>query len=117
MWPDGVRKVAGVAGVAGGVVSSTTRHASRRTGQHVGMEIRDATAADWPAIWPIFEAVVRAGETYAYDLDTGDEEGRALWMAPAPARVAVAVDEDGAVLGTSKMSANREGNGAHVATA
>src|ERR1700754_2918891 len=80
------------------------------------MEIRDATAADWPAIWPTFEAIVRAGETYAYDLETGYEEGRALWMAPPPARVAVAVEGD-AVLGTSKMSSNREGNGAPVATA
>jgi L-amino acid N-acyltransferase YncA len=81
------------------------------------MEIRDATAADWPEIWPIFEAVVRAGETYAYDLETGYDEGRALWMAQPPARVAVAVGDDGAVLGTSKMSANRGGNGGHVGTA
>jgi L-amino acid N-acyltransferase YncA len=81
------------------------------------MELRDATAADWPAIWPIFEAVVRAGETYAYDVETGYEDGRALWMEPPPARVAVALADDGAVLGTSKMSANRGGNGAHVATA
>src|SRR4051794_14729001 len=80
------------------------------------MEIRDATGADWPAIWPIFEAVVREGETYAYDIDTGYDEGRALWMERPPARVTVAV-EDGAVLGTAKMSANRGGNGAHVATA
>jgi L-amino acid N-acyltransferase YncA len=81
------------------------------------MEIRDATAADWPAIWPIFEAIVRAGETYAYDLDIGHDEARALWMEPPPAREAVAVGDDGAILGTSKMSANRGGNGAHVATA
>ncbi len=81
------------------------------------MEIRDATAADWPEIWPIFEAIVRAGETYAYDLETGYDEGRALWMERPPARVAVAVGDDGAILGTSKMSANRSGNGAHVGTA
>ncbi len=30
------------------------------------MEIREATGADWPAIWPIVEATVRAGDTYAY---------------------------------------------------
>lgn len=81
------------------------------------MQIREATAADWPAIWPIFEAVVREGETYAYDMDMGYDEGRALWMEAPPARVTVAVDDDGAVLGTAKMGANRGGNGAHVATA
>jgi L-amino acid N-acyltransferase YncA len=83
-----------------------------------GMEIRDATAADWPAIWPIFEAVVREGETYAYDMDLDYDEGRELWMEAPPARVSVAVDDDGAtILGTAKMGANRGGNGAHVATA
>jgi L-amino acid N-acyltransferase YncA len=82
------------------------------------MEIRDATAADWPALWPIFAAVVREGETYTYDVDTGYDEGRALWMEAPPARVSVAVDDDGTtLLGTAKMSANRGGNGAHVATA
>jgi L-amino acid N-acyltransferase YncA len=81
------------------------------------MEIRDATAADWPAIWPIFEAVVREGETYAYDMDTAYDEGRALWMEAPPARVSVAVDDGREILGTAKMSANRGGNGAHVATA
>ncbi|WP_272477120.1 GNAT family N-acetyltransferase [Baekduia alba] len=81
------------------------------------MEIRDATAADWSAIWPVFAAIVREGETYAYDVETTYDEGRALWMEPPPGRVVVAVDDDGAVLGTAKMGANRGGNGAHVATA
>ncbi|HWH95471.1 MAG TPA: GNAT family N-acetyltransferase [Baekduia sp.] len=80
------------------------------------MQIRGATAADWPAIWPIFEAVVREGETYAYDVDMGFDEGRAVWMEQPPGRVTVAVDDDD-VLGTAKMGPNRGGNGAHVATA
>jgi L-amino acid N-acyltransferase YncA len=82
------------------------------------MEIRDATAADWAAIWPFFAAVVREGETYAYDMDMSYDEGRALWMEAPPARVTVAVDDDGAtILGTAKMGANRGGNGGHIATA
>lgn len=81
------------------------------------MEIREATQGDWPAIWPIFEAVVRAGETYAYDVDMSYDEGRAMWMEQPPGRVTVAVDDGGGVLGTAKMGANRGGNGAHVATA
>ena len=81
------------------------------------MEIREATADDWPAIWPFFSAIVREGETYAYDLDLDAGAGRALWMEAPPSRVTVAVAEDGAVLGSAKMGANRGGNGAHVATA
>jgi L-amino acid N-acyltransferase YncA len=78
------------------------------------VRIRDATDADWPRIWPFFEDVVRAGETYAYDLTMTSEEGRALWMASE--RVVVAVDGE-AVLGSAVMGPNRPGNGAHVATA
>jgi L-amino acid N-acyltransferase YncA len=82
------------------------------------MDIRDATAADWPAIWPIFETIVRAGETYAYALDLDDDGGRAMWMETPPGRTVVAIDDaTNEVLGTAKMGPNRDGNGAHVATA
>ena len=82
------------------------------------MRIRPATDADWPAIWPFFETIVRAGETYAYALDLDSDGGRAIWMAAPPARTVVAVDEaNGAVLGSATMGPNRAGNGAHVATA
>jgi L-amino acid N-acyltransferase YncA len=82
------------------------------------MEIREATDADWPAIWPFFEEIVRAGETYAYALDLDRDGGHAIWMASPPARTVVAVDEEtGAILGSATMGPNRPGNGAHVATA
>jgi GNAT superfamily N-acetyltransferase len=82
------------------------------------MRIREATDADWPAIWPFFEEIVRAGETYAYDDDLDFEAGRAMWMEPPPSRVVVATSDDGAaVLGSAKMGPNRGGNGAHIATA
>ncbi len=38
-------------------------------------------------------------------------------MERPPGRTSVAVDHDGAVLGTAKMGANRPGPGSHVATA
>jgi L-amino acid N-acyltransferase YncA len=83
------------------------------------IELREADDADWPAIWPFFEEVIRAGETYAYPLDLDSAGGRAIWMASPPGRTVVAVDDDGAgaVLGSATMGPNRGGNGAHVATA
>ena len=81
------------------------------------MEIREATEADWPAIWPIVEAVVRAGETYTYPRDMDPTFGRTLWMQPPPGVTLVAVDEGGRVLGTAKTGPNHMGPGAHVATA
>jgi L-amino acid N-acyltransferase YncA len=81
------------------------------------VQIRDATAEDWPAIWPIVREVVRAGETYAYDVDMTEDQARAIWMLHPPGRTVVATDDDGTVLGTAKMNPNFGGNGSHVSSA
>jgi L-amino acid N-acyltransferase YncA len=81
-----------------------------------GVEIRDATAEDWPAIWPFLHTIVAAGETYAYDRDMTEEQARRLWMVDPPGRTVVAVDDAGAVVGTANMYANRPGPGSHVAS-
>jgi L-amino acid N-acyltransferase YncA len=78
--------------------------------------IREATDADWPAIWPIFRAIVRAGDTYCYDPDMDESTARTTWMLPAPGRTFVALDDD-VVVGTAKSHPNQGGAGAHVATA
>lgn len=80
------------------------------------MDIREATEADWPAIWPIVEAVARAGETFTYPRDLDPAFGRGLWMLSPPGVTLVAV-EGGRVLGTAKTGPNQMGPGAHVATA
>jgi L-amino acid N-acyltransferase YncA len=80
------------------------------------MVIRVATDADWPRIWPFFQRIVRAGETYAYPLDLTSEAARSLWMEDPPGQTVVAVDGD-TVLGTAKLGPNRPGRGAHVGTA
>jgi ribosomal protein S18 acetylase RimI-like enzyme len=82
----------------------------------VTVQIRGAIGADWPAIYPIFDAVVTAGRTYAYPEGLALEEARSLWMEQPPGRTVVAVDGD-RVLGSAKMGPNRPGRGAHVATA
>lgn len=81
------------------------------------MLIREATAADWPAIWPFFRAIVAAGETYTYPWDLDEATAREMWMLTAPGRTVVAVDESGAVLGTAKMNPNHMGGAAHIASA
>jgi GNAT superfamily N-acetyltransferase len=78
--------------------------------------IREASGSDWPEIWPIVEATVRAGDTYAYPQDLGEDEARSLWMADPPAATVVATT-DGEVLGTARMGPNRDGPGAHIGTA
>jgi len=81
------------------------------------MLVRDATTADWEAIWPFLHRIVAAGETYSYDRDMAEPEARRVWMVPAPGRAAVAVDRDGALVGSASMYRNRGGPGSHVASA
>lgn len=81
------------------------------------MEIIEADAGHWPAIWPFYREIVEAGETYGYDPGLTPDQARALWILEPPGHTVVAVDEDGTVLGSAHMEANRGGRGAHVATA
>jgi GNAT superfamily N-acetyltransferase len=86
------------------------------------MIIRPAIDADWPRIWPFFAHIAAAGETYAYPTGLTLETARPLWMEGPPGRTVVAVDEVGSdagseVVGSAKMGPNRQGRGAHVATA
>jgi L-amino acid N-acyltransferase YncA len=78
--------------------------------------IRRAAADDWPQIWPIFDATVRAGETYAYPSDLTPDSARDLWMERPPGQTVVLVDGR-SVLGTAKMGPNRPGPGNHIGTA
>jgi L-amino acid N-acyltransferase YncA len=80
------------------------------------VEIREATAADWEEIRPIFREIVAAGETYAYDPEMSEEEARAIWMVGPPGVTFVAVD-DGHVAGSANAYPNRAGPGSHVASA
>jgi len=78
--------------------------------------IRRATAGDWPQIWPIFDATVRAGETYAYPPDLTPDSARDLWMERPPGQTVV-LEDGGTILGTAKMGPNRPGPGNHIGTA
>ena len=80
------------------------------------MTIRRATAGDWPQIWPIFDATVRAAETYAYPSDLTPDSARDLWMEPPPGQTVV-LEDSGSILGTAKMGPNRPGPGNHIGTA
>jgi GNAT superfamily N-acetyltransferase len=80
------------------------------------VQIREFSDDDWPSVWPIFQEVVSAGDTYAYDSTWSSEQARNIWVEAPPGHIVVACDGP-RVLGTAKMGPNRPGPGSHVATA
>ncbi|PZT71123.1 GNAT family N-acetyltransferase [Streptomyces sp. SW4] len=80
------------------------------------MLIREATADDWPRIWPFWHRIVAAGETYAWDPGTSEEQARKLWMGPAK-RVFVAEDDAGTVIASAYVTPNYGGPAARIANA
>ncbi|MCG8122653.1 MAG: GNAT family N-acetyltransferase [Candidatus Thiodiazotropha taylori] len=76
------------------------------------MQIREATEADFAAIWPIFKEIASAGDTYAYPTDTSKSEGKRLWM-DLPRKTYVVV-EDEKIVGTYYIKTNQAGPGSHV---
>jgi ribosomal protein S18 acetylase RimI-like enzyme len=77
--------------------------------------VREIDAEGFARVWPIFSAVVAAGDTYAYDPEMTFEEARGLWTTP-PARCFVA-EEDGAAVAAYCLKPNQPGLGDHVANA
>ena len=76
------------------------------------ISIREATAADFDQIWPIFHEVASAGETYGYRTDSTRNQAFYLWMEYP--RCTYVAEEDGQILGSYYIKTNNEGPGAHV---
>lgn len=93
----------------------TLRSRGRRE-PHATVRIRDYVDSDWPSVWPIFQEIVAAGDTYAYDPAWSSEQARDVWVESPPGHTVVACDGP-RVVGTAKMGPNRPGPGSHVSTA
>ncbi|HEY9378532.1 MAG TPA: GNAT family N-acetyltransferase [Jiangellaceae bacterium] len=78
------------------------------------MLIREATPADWPAIWRFMHGIVAAGDTFCWEPETPEEDARNKWMHD---RTVVAEDSDGTIMGTAETHPNQGGPGAHIANA
>lgn len=76
------------------------------------MDIREATAADFDAIWPIFHAIVARGDSYGFDPGMSRQTAESIWL-EAP-RLTYVAEEAGEVLGTYYIKTNMDGPGDHV---
>ena len=79
----------------------------------MNLDVREIGADEFDLVWPIFHAVVAAGDTYSYAPDTSFAEARAMWTT-APTRCFVA-SIDGAPAGCYMLKPNQPGLGSHVA--
>jgi L-amino acid N-acyltransferase YncA len=86
-------------------------------GKLARMEIRSATSADWPAVYPFFSAIVADGRTYAYPENLSEADAAAVWLLLDPPDATVVAVDGGRVVGSAHMGPNRPGRGSHVATA
>ena len=76
------------------------------------MKIRQATCADFTAIWPIFHEIAAAGDSYGYATDVSKQEACKLWI-ESPEKTFV-VEQNGQILGTYYIKPNQAGPGSHV---
>ncbi len=75
--------------------------------------IRPATAADWPALWPIIAEILRPGDTYTLPPDVSEADARAFWLGPGLTTCVAEIGRD--IAGTYVMRPNQPGLGSHVA--
>jgi L-amino acid N-acyltransferase YncA len=79
------------------------------------MTIREATEADWPHVWALFQSVAAASDVFAYEESTTETVARKLWV-ELPSRGFVC-EADGRFAGTYFVRPNQPGRGDHVANA
>ena len=79
----------------------------------MAISIRRFESADWPFVWPLLQATISAGDTFAFSPESTEAEMRRAWIL-APSATFVARDADGKLLGTYFMKPNQPGLGAHV---
>lgn len=74
--------------------------------------IREYCDADWPRIWPILEAIIRRGDSYAFSPDITEAETHRIWIESTSA---VYVSEvDGEIVGTYYIKPNQPCLGDHI---
>ena len=74
--------------------------------------IREATVDDFDSIWLFFEAIARAGDTYAYARDIDKASAFALWLEQP--RTTFVAEIERRIVGSYYIKTNNQGPGSHV---
>ncbi|SHO57408.1 Acetyltransferase (GNAT) family protein [Vibrio quintilis] len=76
------------------------------------MNIREMNELDFRRFWPVFEEIIKAQETYAFDPDMSYLQGYAVWC-ETPVKTYIC-EESGQVLGSYYIKPNAMGPGKHI---
>ena len=79
----------------------------------MGMIVREATKNDHDAVWEIFSAVIKSGDTYVFDPNTPREDLSKHWFADYMTTFVAEVS--GEILGTYIIKPNQIDLGNHIA--
>lgn len=77
------------------------------------MIIREATLDDYDAIWKIFEAVIKTGDTYPFSPDTPKSSLTNYWFASN--MNSYVLEHEGKIIGTYMIKPNQLDLGSHIA--
>jgi ribosomal protein S18 acetylase RimI-like enzyme len=76
------------------------------------IDIREYQASDWPALWPILNKAIAAGDTFAWDPNSTEAEVREAWIDAPEATFVASMNER--IVGCYFIKPNQPGLGAHV---
>jgi L-amino acid N-acyltransferase YncA len=79
------------------------------------MNIRPATAKDFPEIWHIFQSIITKGDTYVNRAETTQDEALSKWM-DKKAKTFIA-ENNGKIVGAYLIRPNHLDRGSHIANA
>jgi len=77
--------------------------------------IRQAHSNEFSSIWPLFQAVIKTGDSHVFPIDMSESDAEHYWMNPAH-KVFVA-ENDEQLVATYILKANHLGLGSHIANA
>ena len=81
----------------------------------MAIEIRLQSDADGDAVWAVLEPVVRAGDTFMNDPESGRDDVIATWEGPATHNYVAELD--GEIVGAYLLRPTQPGMGSHIANA
>jgi ribosomal protein S18 acetylase RimI-like enzyme len=81
----------------------------------MSLSITKASEQEFSLIWPIFQSIVKGGDTYVYSPDITEEDAKKVWFAPN--FLTYIAREDDKIVGAYVIRPNHRDLGSHISNA